>query len=137
MTGRIETRALAIFLALHGLAHLAGTADAFDTAAAGGSATWLGDGVTVSDPALLRVFGALWALAAAAYLVTAVLVWRADGRWPRALAIVSGASLVLVGVALWASAIGLVIDAVLLAVAAAAGRRAHPDLKGGGHAHAA
>ncbi len=133
----VAHRAFAVFLGAHGLAHLAGTTDAFDTAAAGGSVSWLGGGWDLSDPALLRVFGALWALVAAAYLASAVLTWRADGRWPRALAGVSLTSLVLVAVALWASVIGLVIDVVLLGVAAMAARRAHPGQNGGNHVHAA
>jgi hypothetical protein len=110
-------RLLAVLVALHGVAHLAGTADSFSKAADGGAVDYLAGAWTVADPTLLRVFGVIWAVLAAAFMATAVMIWLGRRAWPRALAAVSTGSLILVGIALWASVIGLVVNAALLAVA--------------------
>jgi hypothetical protein len=123
-------RALAVFAGAHGIAHFAGTSDVFDRAARGEPVSWLAGGWEVSEPALMRAFGVAWALVAAAYVVVAVAVWRGQARWPRALAGVTVASLLLVAIALWSSVIGLVLDVVLLAVAVWAARH-HPQTEKG------
>jgi predicted CoA-binding protein len=130
-------RALAVVVGAHGVAHLAGTTDVFDRASAGLAVDWLAGGWTLSDPTLLRAFGLAWAVLAGLCLLTAVAVWRGAPGWPRRLALVSLASLVLVGVALWSSVAGLAIDGALLAVALWAAKP-HPssDLpKGATHVH--
>jgi hypothetical protein len=118
-------RVLAVLLAAHGAAHLAGTADALSRASEGRSADYLAGGWTVSDPATLRAFGVAWALLAVAFVGAAVVTWAGRRAWPRAVWSVALASLALVLVALWSSVVGVVIDLALLALAwrAGAGRR--------------
>lgn len=127
-TGRSPalTRILAAFLVLHGLAHLVGTSVSFTRAADGDSVDYLAGAWTLSDPALLRLTGLMWALAAAAFLYAAAVTWLRSPDWPRVLAIVSVVSLVLCVIALWAAVVGVVIDVALLAVAARAGGLARP-----------
>lgn len=118
-------RVLAVFLAAHGVAHLAGTGDVFSRASERRSADYLAGGWTVSDPATLRAFGVVWTLLALAFAGAAVMTWTGRAAWPRAVRSVALASLALVLVALWSSVIGVVIDLALLRVAwrAGAGRR--------------
>lgn len=114
-------RLLALFLLLHGLAHLAGTSDAFSRASGGKSVDYLAGGWSVSDPTSLRLLGVLWMLVAVAFVAAAVVTWAGGTAWPRVLWWVASASLAIVVVALWSSVIGVVIDVVLLAVALRAG----------------
>ena len=114
-------RIFAAVLALHGVAHFAGTGDSFGNARDGGSVEYLAGAWTVSDPSLLRLLGVLWALAGVAFLVAAVLTWTRSARWPCAVVGVAAASLVVVTVALPASLAGVLIDVALLAVAWRAG----------------
>ena len=114
-------RALAAFLGLHGIAHLAGTSDSFSKAADGGSVDYLAGAWTLSDPALLRAVGVVWALVGAAFVFAAAVTWMRRPQWPRVLAAVSVVSLVVVVIALWSSMVGVVIDVALLALAVRAG----------------
>ena len=115
------TRVLAVFLGLHGVAHFAGTGDSFAAAADGDSVDYLGGAWTLSDPTVLRAMGVVWALVGAAFLLTAAITWMRRPEWPRVLAAVAAASLLVTLVALWASMVGVVIDVALLALAARAG----------------
>jgi hypothetical protein len=121
----LARRALAILVAAHGLAHLAGTGDAFSRAADGRSAHYLAGDWTVSDPTTFRALGVLWAAMAAAFLATAACIWAGRSLWPRLLWWVSLASLLLVLVALWASVVGVFVDVALLAIAWHAGAFSH------------
>ncbi len=113
--GRIA-RAFAVFLALHGIAHLVGTTDSLGRASDGKTADYLGGLWKVSNPTLLRVLGVAWAIGAAGFLVTAWAFWmRTSWRLP-ALAAATRNSLALTVVGLWASVIGVAIDVVLLGV---------------------
>ncbi len=76
---------------------------------------------TVSDPTLLRAFGVIWALLGIAFIAAACVTWMRRPAWPRVLAIISLASLVVVSVALWSSVAGVVIDVALIGLAARAG----------------
>ena len=115
------TRVLGVFLVLHGVAHLVGTSASFDRAADGDPAEYLAGTWTLSDPALLRLAGVVWALVAVAFLYAGAVAWLRRPEWPRVLAVVSLVSLALCVLALWAAVIGVVIDVALLAVAARAG----------------
>ena len=110
-------RVFAVFLGLHGVAHLAGTSDSFTSAADGESVDYLAGAWTLSDPTLLRAVGVVWALVATTFLFAAAITWMCRPEWSRVLAAVSTLSLVLVVIALWSSVVGVVIDLALLAVA--------------------
>jgi hypothetical protein len=112
---------LAVLLALHGAAHLAGTGDALRRAADGGAVGFLGGRWTVSDPVSLRALGILWAVAALGFVATAVITWKGRAIWPRVLWWVALVSLALVVIALWTSIVGVAVDAVLLVVARRSG----------------
>ena len=99
------TRALAIFVALHAGAHVAGTGESFTEASDGGSVDYLAGASTIADPTVLGVLGVLWAFLGAVALV----------------------SLAVVVVAVWSSTVGVAIDVVLLAVAVRAGALPHPE----------
>ena len=115
------TRLLAVFLGLHGVAHFAGTGDSFTAAADGESVDYLGGACTLTDPAVLRAMGVVWALVGAAFLLAAAIAWMRRPEWPRVLAGVSAVSLLVVLLALWASAVGVVINVALFALAIRAG----------------
>lgn len=119
-------RALAVLLGAHGVAHLAGTADAISRASGGRSADYLAGTWTLSDPAALRAFGVVWAVVAVAFAGVAVLTWTGRPAGPKAMWWVALASLAVVVVALWSSVIGVVIDLGLLALAWQAGAFARP-----------
>ena len=114
-------RVFAVFLALHGVAHLAGTSESFTKAADGESVDYLAGAWTLSDPTLLRAVGVVWALVGAAFVFAAAVLWMRRPEWPRVLTVVSALSLLVVVVALWSSVVGVVIDLALLAVAVRAG----------------
>jgi hypothetical protein len=115
--GRRARRVLATFVALHGLAHLAGTSDAFQRASDGAAVGYVGGAWTLSDPTALRALGLVWAVVAAAFLAAAIMTWAGAVAWPRPVGGVAAGSLVVAVAALWASAIGVVIDIALLVVA--------------------
>jgi hypothetical protein len=117
----VVTRVFAVFLGLHGVAHLAGTSDSFTKAADGDSVDYVAGAWVLSDPTLLRAVGVVWALVGAVFVFAAAITWMRRPEWPRVLAAVSALSLVVVVIALWASVVGVVIDVALLAVAAGAG----------------
>lgn len=113
---RLTTCLLAGFLALQGLAHLAGASAAFKAASDGAQLEYLGGAWAVSDPATLRLFAVVWVLLAIGFVVVGYLTWVRRPNWPRALVAVASLSAALLVVGLWSSAIGLVIDLVLIAV---------------------
>ncbi len=98
-TGR---RAFAVFLALHGIAHLVGTSDSFERAADGKTADYLGGLWKVSNPTTLRVLGVAWAIGAIGFLATVWASWmRASWRLP-AFSAATRNSVVLCVAGLWA-----------------------------------
>jgi hypothetical protein len=117
VTSVLARRVLAIFLVLHGLAHLAGTTDLLSRAADGEAADLLG-GAT-SDPLRLRVLGIAWAFVAVAYVLTAAVIWVGRANWPQLLGGTTLASLALAIVSLSAAVIGVLVDVALLALVAA------------------
>lgn len=123
-------RVFAVFLGLHGVAHLAGTSDSFTKAADSESVDYLAGAWTLSDPTLLRAVGVVWALVGAAFVFAAAITWIRRPEWPRVLAAVSAPSLVVVVIALWSSVVGVVIDVALLAVAVRAGALSRAGARG-------
>lgn len=116
MSSVFARSALASFIALHGIAHLAGTADLFSRAADGRAVDLLIG--STSDPLTLRMLGVAWAGLAVAFAIVAAVMWAGRPRWALGLGWTTLASLALLIVALWASAFGVVIDLALLAVVA-------------------
>ena len=114
MTRTVALRALAAFVALHGVAHLAGTTDLFGRAADGRAAELLF--ASPSDPLVLRALGVAWAVVAVAYVAVAISIWVRSPRWPALLGWTTAVSLALAIVALWATVIGALIDVALLAL---------------------
>ena len=120
---RLRTRLLSVFLALHGVAHFAGSTTSLKLIGQGKAAEYLGGSWVVADPTTLRILAAAWAAIGIAFLVVvAAMVWRhpASARLP--LATVAALSLTLSVVALWAAVVGVVLNAILLLLAVAAPR---------------
>lgn len=105
---RVTRCILAGFVALHGLAHLAGTSQVFSDSAA-------------SSSSFDQLLGILWGLLALAFVVVGIAIWENKPAWPRLLLIISATSLLLLAPALWSTAIGMVIDFVLIAASLRAG----------------
>src|SRR3954471_4152750 len=89
-------RLFAVFVGLHGLAHLAGAGDLLNRARDDRAAHLLADTLTVSDPATVSALGVVVALVAFGYLGTAVAIWQLHPGWPVLLRTVTLASLVVV-----------------------------------------
>ena len=117
MTATRTRHLLALFLVLHGLAHLASTSDLLSRVADDRAAGFLGGAWTVADPAVLGAAAVAAGLVAFAYLGMAAALWTASPGWPRLLRTVTLASMVVVVLSLWASVVGLLIDAAMLALA--------------------
>jgi hypothetical protein len=124
---RLRTRLLAVFLALHGLAHFAGTSRSLQLVDQGKAADYLGGFWVISDPAALRILAAAWAAVGIAFFVVAAIVWRHPAGVRLPLATVAALSLTLCVAALWASIVGVVINAALLVLAMAAPRAIRAD----------
>jgi hypothetical protein len=116
--------AVAIVLALHGVAHFAGLVDSFAMAGAGGNAEYLGGLWTISDATALRVVGLLWGVVGFVVVLSAalVLVNRRRGRETVMLAVLL--SLVLSVMGSWAAVVGVGVNVVLLTLVALAPERA-------------
>jgi hypothetical protein len=110
----VARKILAAFLVAHGVAHFAGTTGALGVARRGGELPLLGGAWTAGGTAPLVVLAAAWAVVGFAYVVLSVPVWRGTPFSGPALLLVTCASTVLSTIGLWASAIGLAIDLVLL-----------------------
>lgn len=107
-----------IVLVLHGLIHLLGTAVYTQLTTIEGMAyktTLLGGRWDLGD-AGMRIFGALWVVAAIGFVVAAVAVLAGWGWWQPALVSVTLFSLVLTALD-WSNAFaGVIIDVAILAV---------------------
>ena len=106
-------RSLATFVALHGVAHLVGTATAFQNAADGETAEYLGGLWDISSPAVLRTVGIAWAVMAVAFVLAAALIWRGHSRWATVLGYTTGASLILTILGLIPAVVGVVVNLAL------------------------
>jgi hypothetical protein len=120
----------AVFLAAHGLVHVVGFTVSWKLTNSDDLAytTELFDGLVDAGAVGTRVVGVIWLLAAAAFVVAAVLLWQ---RSPRAVRALLGATVLSTLLCLarpreaW---IGLVIDIVLLAGLAAVELRSRRQL---------
>lgn len=115
---------LAVFLAMHGVAHFAGLVDSFDKARAGGQAEYLGGAWTISDPSVLRAVGVLWAGVGTVVILAAVLVLLRHRRARDVVVIATLLSLTLSVLGLWAAVVGVGVNLAVLALVAFVPRRA-------------
>lgn len=105
---------MAVFVALHGIAHLVGTTSSLNQAKDGLIAPYLGGAWSISSPATLRVVAVAWGLVGVGVIAAAVqLALRPAAAGPY-LAVALAASLVLSILGLWAAVVGVVINVVLL-----------------------
>jgi len=116
----VARRVLAAFLVAHGVAHFVGTTGALDVARDGAELSLFGGAATIGGTEGLVVLAMAWAVVGLAYVGLAAPVWRGMAFSGPVLLLVTGASLALSVVGLWTSAIGVVIDLVLLALVARA-----------------
>ena len=111
--GTLAARALAVFLAFHGVAHFAGTGGSLKLVD-GGHADVLGGSAQLAGAAALTTLAIAWAVIGAAYLVVAVLVWIGHPMARAALIGVTAVSLALSVLQLPLAVVGVVIDVALL-----------------------
>ncbi len=129
-TSRTEwaRRGIAVFLVLHGIAHLVGAQAAIDAAGGGEPVPYLFGAVDVTG-AWASVLAVAWVAAAAGCAFAAAWLWTHHVRWWDATVVVLGVSLVLSVGALPQAIAGVVIDVVLLVVAFLVRREAVDDVR--------
>ena len=110
-------RSIGVFVGLHGIAHLVGTAGAFQAASNGEVEEYLGGFWEISDPGLLRTVGVVWALLAVAFVVAAGFMWIGHKNWTTVLGYTAAASLIFTVVGLVPAVFGVIINLGLLAFA--------------------
>ncbi|HEX6643233.1 MAG TPA: hypothetical protein VF037_01065 [Gemmatimonadales bacterium] len=107
--------AIAIFLALHGFAHVVGFAGSFGLAeSVPYKTTVLGGTVDLGD-AGMRAFGILWLVGAAAFLVASASAMSNQDWWVKATLVAASFSLVLSLMALPEARIGVLLDGLIIA----------------------
>ena len=121
-------RGIAVFLVLHGIAHLVGAQAAIEAAGGGepvellfGSLELTGAGATVTAVA--------WIALAAGFAFAAAWLWSHHVRWWDAAVVVVGASLLMSVLSLPQAVAGVVINVVLLGVAVLVRRDAVDDVR--------
>ena len=111
--------AVAIFLALHGFAHFAGFAGSFGLAESMPYRTTVLGGMVDLGDVGIRVFGLLWLVAAASFLVASAAAMTNQVWWPSALLVAAAGSLVLSVMALPEARIGFALNVIILAAVGA------------------
>ena len=109
--------ALAVLMALHGVAHMVGFAGSWQLAATNEipyKTTVLGGNLDLGD-AGIRVVGVLWAVAAVAFVTVSGAAALDKAWWPTAAVIVALGSLALTVLELPQAKIGLVVNLALIA----------------------
>lgn len=111
-------RVTGAILIVHGVAHMAGAGQAFDAFRDAGSLDYLGGAWAIRSSGLVVLFGVAWALVGLWMVTVGVSLWWHRAGWHRALVGVVVASTLLTLVGLWASWVGVVINAALATLAA-------------------
>ena len=106
--------AIAIFLALHGFAHVAGFAGSFGLAESMPYRTTVLGGIVDLGDAGIRVVGILWLVAAAAFLVASGSAMSNQDWWVRATLVAAAFSLVMSIVGLPEAKIGVALNALII-----------------------
>jgi hypothetical protein len=107
--------ALAVFLVLHGFAHLVGFVGPWGLAASVAPQTALLDGRIPMGLAAMRVVGVVWAIIAAAFVIAAVGVVRQTAWWPSFTIAIAIASLVMSVLGFPQAKIGIAINVAIIA----------------------
>ncbi len=115
--GRTHLFALAILLAVHGLAHFVGVFAAFEAFEANEPLEYLGGTWMVSNDLLIGFLGASWGAIGVGFVIAAVTVITEFRGWERPLILLGTLSTALCILALWAAWIGLIVNAVIVTVA--------------------
>jgi hypothetical protein len=111
--------AIAVFLALHGFAHVVGFAGSFGLAESiPYKTTILGGTVDLGDIGI-RAFGLLWLVAAGAFLVASAAAMTGQAWWVKATLLAAVASLALSVMAIPEARIGVMLNVAILAAIAA------------------
>lgn len=108
--------ALAVVLAIHGIAHLVGFIGSWHLDASGGipyRTTLLAGHVDVGDTGI-RAVGILWLMMAIAFVVAAIGTAMGVDWWVKAVAVIATASLALTILQLPEARIGLVVNLAIL-----------------------
>ncbi len=121
-------RGIAVFLVLHGIAHLVGAQAAIEAAGDGAAAELLFGAVEVTGAAA-SALAVAWIAAAAGFAFAAAWLWVHHVRWWEAVVAVVGISLLLSALALPQAVAGVVINLVLLVVALLVRREAVDDVR--------
>ncbi len=119
MGRRTPTIAMASLLILHGLAHFVGVVTAFDAFGANAELEYLGGTWMVGNDLLIGLLGMLWATLGLAFVFSAVAVVTEYRGWESTLIMLATLSVALCVLALWASWVGIIVNAVIMAVAVA------------------
>ena len=109
--------ALAVLMALHGVAHMVGFAGSWQLASTNDipyKTTVLGGNLDLGD-AGIRIVGVLWALAAVAFVTVSGATALDKSWWPTAAVIVALSSMALTLLELPQARIGLVVNLALIA----------------------
>ena len=106
--------AIAIFLALHGFAHVAGFAGSFGLAESMPYRTTVLGGIVDLGDAGIRVVGILWLVAAAAFLVASGSAMSNQDWWVRATLVAAAFSLVMSILGLPEAKIGVALNALII-----------------------
>lgn len=114
LTSRGAQQAFGLFLTFHAVAHLAGSAAAVEALRGDGAVDVLGGLWVLDADAALWAWAAVWALVAAGFVGSALLLAVGDDRWLPATIAVAAASAVMCIIGLGATAIGLLVDLAIL-----------------------
>lgn len=106
---------LAVFLGLHAVAHLVGTAGSIQAIQDGDLVPYLG--WDVGNDVILAGLAGAWALVAVVFVVAAWFTWTARSGWFRLLVGTAVVSLILSVAASPAAVIGVAVNAALLFMA--------------------
>jgi len=101
-------------LAVHGVAHLAGTSAALKAIHDHDAVTILGGTFTAGSRGSLLVLAAIWTAISVLFVVSAACVGARSIRARTVLTVATVASLLMSVVSLWAAVIGVAIDLVIL-----------------------
>lgn len=107
--------AFAVFLVLHGFAHLVGFAGSWGLSANIVPQTALLNGRIPLSLDAVRVMGILWAVLAGAFVVAAVGVARQEPWWAAATIFIASASFVMCVFGLPGAKIGVLVNAAIIA----------------------